>query len=144
MAHTQLASLLSDLGEGDRAMALLAVPAHREVVDAWTRRRPRRAEQRLARRGAPTGRPLAPHEWVTITWTLHTPADDEIADPVARRRQRLQRLLAEAGDQGGAPTVDDLAGALEASVATIRRDLAALRHSGQPAQTRGTRRAQGG
>ena len=59
--------------------------------------------------------------------------------PSLRRRQRLQRLLAEADAQGGAPTVDDLAGALEASVATIRRDLAALRRSGQPAPTRGTR-----
>ena len=56
-----------------------------------------------------------------------------------RRRERLQRLLAEAAAQEGAPTVDDLAGALEASVATIRRDLAALRHSGRPARTRGTR-----
>jgi hypothetical protein len=144
MAHAYLASLLKDLEEEDRAGALLAVAAHREVVEAWMRRRPQRIERRLAGREAPTGRPLAPHEWVSVHWTIRIPADDAIADPVARRRERLQRLLAEADAQGGAPTVDDLAAALEASVATIRRDLAALRRSGRPALTRGTRRRPGG
>jgi DNA-binding SARP family transcriptional activator/tetratricopeptide (TPR) repeat protein len=139
LAHTHLQALLSDLSETDRASALSAVPAHREVIDAWTRRRPQRAEQRLARTGVPTGRPLAPHERIAVTWTLHIPADDEIRDQVERRRRRLLRLLGEAAAQGGAPTVDDLAAALEASIATVRRDLAALRLSGEPALTRGTR-----
>ena len=134
-----LKRLLSDLSETDQQSALSAVPAHREVVDAWTRRRPRRVEQRLARSGVPSGRPLAPHEWISVTWTLHIPADDEIPDQVERRRRRLLRLLGEAAGQGGAPTVDDLAAALAASVATVRRDLAALRRSGEPALTRGTR-----
>jgi hypothetical protein len=141
MAHDQLLASLGDLPPGDREAALVAVPAHREVIEAWTQRRPRRTAQRLARVGVPTGRPLAPHEWVSVTWTLQVPADDEVGDPVERRRRRLLRLLAEAATQGGAPTVDDLAAALDASVATIRRDLAALRRSGHPAVTRGTRGA---
>jgi hypothetical protein len=139
LAHSHLHALLSDLSETDRTSALSAVPTHREVIDAWTRRRPRRVEQRLARSGVPTGRPLAPEEWVSVTWTVHIPADDEIRDHVERRRRRLLRLLGEAAAQGGAPTVDDLATALEASIATVRRDLAALRRSGEPALTRGTR-----
>jgi tetratricopeptide (TPR) repeat protein len=139
MAHNQLLRSLGDMPTADREVALGSVPAHREVIDAWTRRRPQRAEQRLARTGVPTGRPLAPHEWIAVTWTLHIPADDEIRDQVERRRRRLLRLLGEAAAQGGAPTVDDLAAALEASIATVRRDLAALRLSGEPALTRGTR-----
>ena len=139
MAHDQLLGSLGDLPAADREAALTSVPAHREVIDAWTRRRPRQVEQRLARTGVPTGRPKAPHEWVSVTWTLHTPADDEIPNPAERRRQRLLRLLGEAAAQEGAPTVDDLAAALEASVATVRRDLAALRRAGEPAVTRGTR-----
>jgi hypothetical protein len=110
------------------------------VIEAWARRRPHRIAQRLARIGVPAGRPLAPHEWVSVTWTLHVPADDEIGNAVERRRRRLLRLLSEAAAQGGAPTVDDLAVALAASVATVRRDLAALRASGHAAITRGTRK----
>ena len=94
----------------------------------------------MARCGVPTGRPLAPDEWVNVSWTIHVPADDDITDPAERRRQTLLRLLAEAADQGGAPTVEDLAGGLQASVATVRRDLAALRLSGQAVPTRGARR----
>ncbi|MFH1330634.1 MAG: DUF1670 domain-containing protein, partial [Actinomycetota bacterium] len=141
LAHEHLTALLSDLSEPDRATALSIVPAHRQVIEAWTRRRPRRTAQRLARLGVPTGRPLADHEWVSVTWTLQVPADDQIGNPVERRRRRLLRLLAEAAAQGGAPTVDDLAPALAASVATVRRDLAALRRLGHPAVTRGTRGA---
>jgi tetratricopeptide (TPR) repeat protein len=144
LAHDQLLRALGDLPPPDRDAALAAVPAHREIIDTWARRRPQCIERRLASRGAPTGRPLAPHEWVSVNWTIHLSADDAITDPVARRRECLQRLLAEAAAQGGAPTVDDLAGALGASVATIRRDLAALRRSGRPAPTRGARHGQTG
>ena len=49
---SSLASL-GDLPPGDRAAALSIVPAHREVIEAWARRRPHRIAQRLARdRGA--------------------------------------------------------------------------------------------
>lgn len=139
MAHDQLLKSLGDLPADARAAALAVVPAHREVVDAWSRRRPRLVQQDLARIGAPIGRPLEPDERVSVTWTLHLPSDDEIPDAVERRRARLTRLLLEASEQRGAPTVHDLAGALQASVATVRRDLAALRRSGRTVLTRGTR-----
>ena len=79
--------------------------------------------------------------------TLAVPEDDEVSGKawpeqsrrVARRRHRLLRLLREAREQGAAPTLDDLAAALEVSRATIKRDLAALRQAGHEAQTRGSR-----
>jgi predicted ATPase len=144
MAHDQLTRSLGDLPALERERALAAVPAHKEVMAAWAQRRPRRSQHVVTRAGVPTGRPVAEHERLLITWTLHTPADDEITDPVARRRLRLERLLEEAAAQGGAPTVEDLAAALKASVATVRRDLAALRRSGSPAPTRGARRMPAG
>jgi tetratricopeptide (TPR) repeat protein len=140
IAHGQLTKSLGDLPALEREKALATVPAHREVIGAWTRRRPRTAEHLLTRVGVPTGRPVAEHERLLVTWTLHTPADDDIPDPVARRRRCLARLLDEAAAQGGAPTGEDLAAAMEASVATVRRDLAALRRSGRPVPTRGARR----
>ena len=141
MAFDQLMALLSDLSSADRETALSAVSAHREVMQAWALRRPHQAQHRLARVGAPSGRPLGPDEWVTVTWTLHTPGDADISNPLERRRHQILRLLAEASAQGGAPTVEDLAAALKTSVATARRDLAALRRSGRAAATRGARSA---
>ena len=110
----------------------------------------------LPRADAPTGRPLRDDEYVEVTWTVAAPEDDEVSGKawpelglnavegqsqrVARRRHRLLRLLRQAREQGAAPTVDDLAAALEMSRATIKRDLAALRQAGHAAQTRGSRR----
>jgi len=87
---------------------------------------------------APTGRPLRPEEWVTVTWTLEAPEDQGIANKTERRCAQLLRLLAEAGAQNAAPTVDDLAQALEVSQATLKRDLARLRQAGHTVKTRGT------
>ena len=94
---------------------------------------------RLARADAPTGRPLGDDEWVEITWTLVAPEDEAISGKVARRQHRLLRLLREAEEQGAAPTVDDLASALKVGRATIKRDLAAMRETGQTVRTRGSR-----
>lgn len=94
---------------------------------------------RLPRVAAPTGRPLREDERVAVAWTLAAPADDAIAGKTPRRQHRLLRLLREAEEQGAAPTVDDLAAALAVSRATIKRDLAGLRATGQAAHTRGSR-----
>ena len=97
---------------------------------------------RLPRDSAPTGRPLQDDEYVAVTWTLSAPEDSVCGSEVERRRQRLLRLLGEAGAQGAAPTVDDLAEALQVSQPTIKRDLAALRRAGHQVHTRGSKRGQ--
>jgi DNA-binding SARP family transcriptional activator len=94
---------------------------------------------RLPQASAPTGRPLQDDEYVTVTWTQSTPEDSAIGREMDRRRQRLLRLLKQAAEQGAAPTVDDLAEALQVSPPTIKRDLAALRRVGHSAHTRGSR-----
>jgi DNA-binding SARP family transcriptional activator/tetratricopeptide (TPR) repeat protein len=88
---------------------------------------------------APTGRPLRAEEMVEVTWTLATPDDDAISGKVARRRQRILRLLQEAARQSAAPTVADLVDVLNVSERTIKRDLAALRAAGHAVSTRGAR-----
>ena len=119
------AGMAGDLARLDQALAARAADG--------------RVTARLPRAGAPTGRPLREDEWVEVTWTVDAAADAAIAGKARRRQHRLLRLLREAGEQGAAPTVDDLAAALGVSRATIKRDLAGLRDAGQGARTRGQR-----
>ena len=92
----------------------------------------------MPRGDAPTGRPLREDEVLEVTWTISAPEDDAVSSKVDRRRQRLLRLLRQAAEQGAAPTVADLAAALDASERTIKRDLAALRAEGHDVRTRGS------
>ncbi|MEJ5308224.1 MAG: BTAD domain-containing putative transcriptional regulator [Anaerolineae bacterium] len=98
----------------------------------------RRIQARLPRVDAPLRRALRADEYVNVTWTVAAPEDDAVAGKGARRQRRLRRLLEEAAAQGAAPTVDDLAAALEVSLATLKRDLDALRRAGTPVKTRGS------
>ncbi|MFQ5856833.1 MAG: tetratricopeptide repeat protein [Anaerolineae bacterium] len=138
-AYQELMGALQGLSPEQQQMSLERVPEHRAIVEAWQAIQPRRATFRLLRTDAPTGRPPRDDEWVEITWTVETPEDEAIAGKKARRQHRLLRLLREAGEQGAAPRVDDLATALRVSPKTIKRDLAALRQAGHDVRTRGTR-----
>jgi predicted ATPase/DNA-binding SARP family transcriptional activator len=138
-AYQLLMKLLSGLSPEQQAVSAECVPEHRAILTAWQAAQPHRAATRLARADAPAGRPLRADEQIEVTWTPASAEDETISDKFARRRQRLLRLLREAEEQGAAPTVDDLANALDVSYVTIRRDLAALRRSGQSAPTRGDR-----
>ncbi len=140
-AHQLLTRLLDGLSPEQRAMSAERVPEHRALLAAWQASQPRRLTTRLARAGVPTGRPLRADEQVEVTWTLVAPEDEAIGGKAARRRQRLLRLLREAEEQGAAPTVNDLADALDVSRVTVKRDLAALRTAGQSAPTRGSRKS---
>ena len=101
--------------------------------------RPQSHNSRILKTGAPTGRPLRDDEYVTVTWTVEAPEDRVITGKAARRRAQLCRLLGEASQQGAAPTVDDLATALDVSRTTLKRDLAALRQAGYEVRTRGSK-----
>jgi len=65
---------------------------------------------------APPGGPIMDDDYVIVSWTIETPEDETIPGKIARRRQRLQRLLREAAQQGGVPTQQDLADALLLSI----------------------------
>jgi tetratricopeptide (TPR) repeat protein len=116
------------------------VAAHRELIAAYRQRRAAQTRHaRLPRADAPTGRPLRADEYVLVVWTVAAPGDDEIPNKIARRRQRILRLLAEAQQQDAVPRDRDLAEALGVSLPTIRRDMAALCAEGHDLPTRGRR-----
>ena len=140
-AYRTLEDRLAGLDPATRRRAVAAVPEYGRIAAEWNRLRPTVVEVTLPRAGAPTGRPLRPDELVAVRWTVETSEDDTETDPVARRRLRLARLLAEAREQGAEPALDHLARALGVSSATVRRDLATLRAAGLDVRTRGRRGA---
>jgi hypothetical protein len=97
------------------------VDAHREIVAAYVSgQAPSQRAFRPPRADAPLGRPLRDDEYVAVTWTPSAPEDEAIDDGPRRRQARICRLLQEAAEQGAAPTVGDLANALEVSEPTVR------------------------
>ena len=116
-----------------------AIPVIHEIMNLVEQLLEHSLSVQLASKDAPIGRSLQAHEYCSVTWTIHTPEDDQILDKTKRRQHQLERLCSQALSQGGAPTVEDLARALNSSVATIKRDLAVLRASGQNLNTRGAR-----
>ena len=138
-AYEVLMEIVSDLDPVNRQLALEQVPEHVMIVDWWRSKRPVTEIFTLASVSAPTGRTLRADEYVAVHWTTSEPADLDIHDKVERRHHRIRRLLEQAAAQGGSPTVGDLARALSSSEATIRRDLTAIRSSGDRITTRGSR-----
>jgi hypothetical protein len=103
--------------------------------------RPGQIRQVVAASSAVHGPPLAQTDMVTVTWTIDAGEEDLTVlreyDHVALRRVRILRLIEEALEQGGVPTQEDLARALQVSVRTIRADIAALKATGYAVTTRG-------
>lgn len=88
---------------------------------------------------SPAGRKLEECERISVTLTMHS-ADDLVAlrrGTAALRQQRIVRLTEEAYDQGGLLTHEDLACLLSSSLATVKRDVSALRQQGLQVPTRG-------
>jgi DNA-binding SARP family transcriptional activator len=139
-ADALLRQALSGLSTESFHKAVQLVPTHREIVAAAARFTPRVVEVVLPRADAPTGRPLQEDDLQPVQWTVEHPDDDLIASPIDRRRQRLLRLIDEAATAGAAPSIDDLADALDVSDSTIRRDLGDLRGQGHKIITRGQRK----
>ena len=138
-AYEVLMEIVATLDPDDQQLAIRAVPDHSSIIDWWTSERPVVRQLVVASTSAPTGRPLDVSEMVPVSLTVSSPADLDIEDKVYRRQTRLRRVLAEAAAQGGALTVSDLATALDASEATVRRDLGSLRAEGHLMTTRGSR-----
>lgn len=90
----------------------------------------------------PPGKPLAQCRRVSVTLTLHDPADVDNAHPdlSTMRQRRIVRLCNQAHDQGGLLTQEDLALILTTSHSTIKRDLRRLRCQGVFVPTRGRQR----
>jgi tetratricopeptide (TPR) repeat protein len=137
-AHALLIASVEGLDAEDRDRVLNA-PDNNAIIEGWSRSKPQTAIYRLASSGAPAGRPLKDADYVDVVWTIVTPDDLGEPDKVRRRQQQLVRLSEEALAQGGAPTIEDLALAVSASPATVRRDVRALRTAGHTLTTRGSR-----
>jgi hypothetical protein len=118
---------------------VLNAPDNKAIIEAWSKSKPQTAISRLASLSAPAGRPLGDADYVDVVWTIVTPDDLTEPDKMRRRQQQLLRLSEEALAQGGAPTIEDLAQAVSASPATVRRDVRALRADGHKLTTRGSR-----
>lgn len=93
------------------------------------------------------GRALCDTATVEVVWTVDAGQEDRQVlqqhGQKALRRVRMQRLLAEALEQGAVATQEDVAQALHVSVRTIKRDCDALQAQGMYLPTRGNLRGIG-
>jgi DNA-binding Lrp family transcriptional regulator len=103
--------------------------------------RPGQIRQVVARLDAPFGPPLKEIAKIEVTLTVDAGADDAAVlaceGRAGMRRGRILRLTAEALEQGGVLTQEDLARALGVEARTIRRDVSALEAEGHLVHTRG-------
>jgi len=101
----------------------------------------------LANRRAGHGHRLQQTATVEVVWTVDGGKEDyEVLRQHGRealRWVRIQRLLSEAVEQGGAASQEDLARALSVSVRTIKRDWAVLEEQGVYLPSRGNLRGIG-
>jgi hypothetical protein len=136
-----------------RRATLEDIPLHAEIIAAYQdlEAHPNRGlvgeithlKVQLPRLDVPLGRALTPEDYTTVVWMLVAPEDALAVGKVALRRGRILRLLSQAEAQGAAPRDADLADALGVGLATIRRDMAALREEGHSITTRWRRAANG-
>lgn len=136
-ARDELESILDGVESVARARSL-ALPEHRRILAAVARAQHDRVSISVAAADAPLGRALTPAEHLEVSVDRGR-RDDDPDDPVDARRALLARVVASIGDQGGAPTIGNLAEVLEVSPATVRRDLGALRGENITIETRGHR-----
>jgi hypothetical protein len=103
--------------------------------------RPGQVRQIVARLEAPFGPGLAETATVEVTLTVDAGEEDAVVKGReglgGQRRGRIVRLVAEAIEQGGVLTQEDLARALGVDSRTIRRDVRRLKAEGHLLPTRG-------
>lgn len=90
---------------------------------------------------APHGQALRKMPLQEVTWTIDAGHEDEEVKAkhgrLRLRQTRIQRLLAEAIEQGAMASQEDLARALQVDVRTIKRDCQQLMQQGSYVPTRG-------
>ncbi len=123
LAHLLLTKLLHGLDDEKRQQSLDRIAEHRNIMLEHARRFPRAESVTLASNGST-------ELVIDLRWTPHQPEDLLVEDRRDRRQRRLVRLLDEARSAGARPHIADLADALDISVSTVKRDLAALRAEG--------------
>jgi len=90
------------------------------------------------------GKPLDECQMTTVVLTLLAEEDLEAAGPCRLRQRKVLRLAAEAREQGGLLSQEDLARLLSCDVRTIRRDVRELREGrGISVATRGQQKDMG-
>jgi hypothetical protein len=115
--------------------------ANENLVGGSNNLKPGQLRAVLAKRSAPHGRRLRETNLVEIVWTVDAGDEDLLIlqqhGGASLRRNRIQRLLTEALEQGAVATQEDLARVLHTSVRTIKRDFAYLKEQGVTLPTRG-------
>ncbi len=95
----------------------------------------------------PAGKPIALCKKVSVKLHLHKPEEDldiyKKQGLRGLRQHKLLRMTNQAIDQGGVLTYEDLAFILTSSVATIKRDMSAMRRKGIILPSRGWRHEMG-
>lgn len=130
------AEVVAALDPADRRRVLDAVPLQRRT-SAWAKAASRIELVELASTDAPRGRATTAEQRRLVRWTVERPGDDR--STASGRGDVLRRLLAEAEEQGAAPTDDDLAAVLGVSRRTVLRLVEALRAAGHRVATRSRR-----
>ncbi len=136
LAHELLSSNLDGLSETMLQQAWSDVPEHAEILEAREHYFLDHETLEVPAAIAPTGRSLGDDDYVSVTVTRSHPNDWSVDDHIERRWLRLQRIAAEAVEQGGVARQSDLASVLRVSERTIKRDLAQLREQGHDVVTR--------
>jgi len=136
-AHQSLLSYLDGFSEEQQATSFECVEEHKEIRSAWKSFQARKIAMKIPRIDVPKGRPVREDEWVEVLWTVETTQDKTIENKKERRQHQLIRLMEEAKEQGGCPTTEHLASALEVSKGTIKRDFTSLRKQGYTPAVRG-------
>lgn len=139
--------LQAEYNQAPRVAAAILEEAQECLLGAAEAVAPGRERVVLVDRRAGHGQKLGKTAMVEVVWTVNAGAeDDEVLVKYGKgalRRQRIQRLLLEAVEQGGAASQEDLARALGVAVRTIKRDCALLTQQGVYLPTRGNLRGIG-
>lgn len=130
-AHDLLSRNVEELSKSDVVRSWTEIPEHRAIAMARERYFIETVTLRLPIDEAPTGRPLAPKDFVTVTLTRSHPDDWDVDSPAERRQRRTERMIDEASRQGTRIRQSDLAKLLGVSERTVKRDLAQGRDPGE-------------